>query len=42
MREGGEVGGSLVVTKGLIVETEAYLGGPDKAAHSYNGKRTPR
>ncbi|XP_019853450.1 PREDICTED: probable DNA-3-methyladenine glycosylase [Amphimedon queenslandica] len=39
MREGG---GSWVVTKGLIVETEAYLGGPDKASHSYNGKRTPR
>lgn len=27
---------------GRIVETEAYLGGPDKAAHSYNGKRTER
>ena len=25
-----------------IVETEAYLGGKDKAAHSYNGKRTER
>ena len=25
-----------------IVETEAYLGGEDKAAHSYNGKRTER
>lgn len=27
---------------GRIVETEAYLGGADKAAHSYNGKRTER
>ena len=26
----------------IIVETEAYLGGEDKAAHSYNGKRTER
>eukprot|EP00105_Crassostrea_gigas_P018830 XP_011437056.1 PREDICTED: uncharacterized protein LOC105335077 isoform X1 [Crassostrea gigas] len=25
---------------GLIVETEAYLGGEDKGAHSFNGKRT--
>ena len=25
-----------------IVETEAYLGGEDKAAHSYNGKKTER
>ncbi len=25
-----------------IVETEAYMGVVDKAAHSYNGKRTPR
>ena len=23
-----------------IIETEAYLGGDDKASHSYNGKRT--
>ncbi|BES89843.1 N-methylpurine-DNA glycosylase [Nesidiocoris tenuis] len=28
--------------KGVIVETEAYLGGEDKASHSYNGKITAR
>ncbi len=28
--------------EGAIVETEAYLGGEDKAAHSHNGKRTDR
>ena len=27
---------------GVIVETEAYLGGEDKAAHSYDGKKTER
>ena len=27
---------------GIIVETEAYLGVKDKAAHTFNGKRTPR
>ncbi len=27
---------------GIIVETEAYLGTNDKAAHSYNGRHTPR
>ncbi len=27
---------------GMIVETEAYLGKIDKAAHSYNGRRTAR
>uniref|UniRef100_T1JKX3 DNA-3-methyladenine glycosylase n=1 Tax=Strigamia maritima TaxID=126957 RepID=T1JKX3_STRMM len=27
---------------GVIVETECYLGGEDKASHSYNGKRTER
>jgi len=27
---------------GLIVETEAYLGVRDRAAHSFNGRRTPR
>lgn len=27
---------------GLIVETEAYLGFQDKAAHSYNWRKTPR
>ena len=29
-------------TAGRIVETEAYLGSPDKAAHTYNHRRTPR
>ncbi len=27
---------------GLIVEVEAYLGVPDRAAHTYNGRRTAR
>src|SRR5437867_1479601 len=27
---------------GMIVETEAYLGVADKAAHSYGGRRTAR
>lgn len=27
---------------GVIVETEAYLGIPDRAAHTYGGRRTPR
>lgn len=34
------VGGQRVA--GLVVETEAYLGYRDKAAHSCNGRRTPR
>lgn len=28
------------ILKGRIVETESYLGGEDKASHSYNGRRT--
>lgn len=27
---------------GVIVETEAYLGVPDKASHAFGGRRTPR
>ncbi|WIV13831.1 DNA-3-methyladenine glycosylase [Proteiniborus sp. MB09-C3] len=27
---------------GKIIETEAYMGFNDKAAHTYNGRRTPR
>ncbi|QLK86703.1 DNA-3-methyladenine glycosylase [Staphylococcus sp. 17KM0847] len=30
------------IYSGYIVETEAYLGTIDQAAHSYNGKHTPR
>ncbi|CAM3644768.1 DNA-3-methyladenine glycosylase [Mesobacillus zeae] len=30
------------ITAGYIVETEAYIGPMDKAAHSYNNRRTPR
>ena len=29
-------------TSGVIVETEAYLGVPDKAAHTFGGRRTAR
>lgn len=35
-----EKGGKRI--SGIIVETEAYLGIADKAAHSYKGKKTPR
>jgi DNA-3-methyladenine glycosylase len=31
-----------IITSGKIVEVEAYLGMIDKAAHTYNGKRTAR
>jgi DNA-3-methyladenine glycosylase len=34
------IGGNL--TCGMIVETEAYIGGEDKASHSYKGRRTQR
>ncbi len=30
------------ILKGKIVETEAYLGVNDKAAHTYGGKKTKR
>lgn len=30
------------ITSGIIVETEAYVGPNDKAAHSYNNRRTRR
>lgn len=35
-----ETGG--VTIKAKIVETEAYMGVTDRAAHSYGGRRTPR
>ncbi|AET69182.1 DNA-3-methyladenine glycosylase [Desulfosporosinus orientis DSM 765] len=35
-----EIEGQRISAK--IVETEAYMGVEDKAAHSYGGKRTPR
>lgn len=34
--------GSLLEMTARIVETEAYLGGEDKASHSYKGRKTPR
>ena len=30
------------ITSGIIVETEAYKGSVDKAAHTFGGRRTPR
>jgi len=30
------------ITKGIIVETEAYAGETDKASHAYGGRRTAR
>jgi len=31
-----------VKLRGMIVETEAYIGSIDKACHAYGGKKTPR
>ncbi len=31
-----------ILTTGMIVETEAYIGLTDKASHSFNGRRTAR
>ena len=30
------------VTKGIIVETEAYMGAIDKASHSYGNRKSSR
>lgn len=38
----GEGGKEEILMKGKIVETEAYLGGLDKASHSFGGRRTER
>lgn len=38
----GEGDKGEMVMKGEIVETEAYLGGSDKASHSHGGRRTER
>ena len=35
-----EVGGERLVVR--LVETEAYLGGPDRASHAWGGRRTAR
>ena len=50
LRIAGDLLGKLLVVpdangervSGMIVETEAYLGVDDKAAHSYGGRRTAR
>lgn len=31
-----------ILVKGIIVETESYIGAVDKASHAYNGRRTER
>jgi len=38
--EGGETGGARLVLR--LVETEAYLGAPDRASHAWAGRRTAR
>jgi DNA-3-methyladenine glycosylase len=35
-----ELDGERLVLR--LVETEAYLGGPDRASHAWDGRRTPR
>lgn len=35
-----ELAGERLVLR--LVETEAYLGGPDRASHAWGGRRTPR
>lgn len=36
------LGPENIVTGGMILETEAYLGADDKASHAYGNRRTKR